>query len=50
MSKQFFMTNEPFIKKYPHHEGTCGWGQHDNEVILIARNLCRSMVEYHDIW
>jgi len=44
------ITNEPFIKaNYPHHEGIWGWGQEADQVIMVLRNIRRSMVEYHDI-
>jgi len=44
------MTNQPFIKaNYPHHEGIWGWQQAADQVIMIVRNIRRSMVEYHDI-
>ena len=44
------MTNQPFIKaNYPHHEGIWGWQDAGDQVIMIVRNIRRSMVEYHDI-
>jgi len=44
------ITNEPFIKaNYPHHEGIWGWEQEADQVVLVVRNIRRSMVEYHDI-
>lgn len=44
------ITNEPFIKaNYPHHEGIWGWDQEADQVIMVVRNIRRSMVEYHDI-
>mmetsp|Transcript_3245 Transcript_3245/g.4737 ORF Transcript_3245/g.4737 Transcript_3245/m.4737 type:complete len:430 (+) Transcript_3245:188-1477(+) len=43
-------TNQPFIKaNYPHHEGIWGWGDRADQVIMIVRNIRRTMVEYHDI-
>ena len=48
--KHLGITNEPFIKaNYPHHEGTWGWEQQANQVLMVVRNIRRSMVEYHDI-
>ena len=48
--KYLGITSEPFIKaNYPHHEGTWGWRQQANQVMLVVRNLRRSLVEYHDI-
>jgi len=44
------MTNQPFIKaNYPHHEGIWGWQNVGDQVIMVVRNIRRSMVEYHDI-
>jgi len=44
------MSNHPFIKaNYPHHEGIWGWGDVADQVIMMIRNMRRSMVEYHDI-
>ena len=44
------ITNEPFIKaNYPHHEGIWGWGQEADQVVMVVRNVRRSLVEYHDI-
>jgi len=46
----FGITNYPFIKSnYPHHEGIWGWEQEADQVIMIVRNLRRTIVEYHDI-
>lgn len=43
-------TNQPFIKaNYPHHEGIWGWGSEADQVVMVVRNIRRSMVEYHDI-
>lgn len=43
-------SNHPFIKaNYPHHEGIWGWGDVGDQVVLMIRNIRRSMVEYHDI-
>ena len=43
-------TNQPFIKaNYPHHEGIWGWQDKADQMILVVRNIRRSMVEYHDI-
>lgn len=43
------ITNEPFIKvNYPHHEGIWSWQQEADQVVLVLRNIRRSMVEYHD--
>eukprot|EP00581_Thalassiosira_minuscula_P008828 CAMPEP_0183705926 /NCGR_PEP_ID=MMETSP0737-20130205/2887_1 /TAXON_ID=385413 /ORGANISM="Thalassiosira miniscula, Strain CCMP1093" /LENGTH=486 /DNA_ID=CAMNT_0025933193 /DNA_START=73 /DNA_END=1533 /DNA_ORIENTATION=- len=43
-------SNHPFIKaNYPHHEGIWGWGSNADQVVLMVRNIRRSMVEYHDI-
>mmetsp|Transcript_15720 Transcript_15720/g.36204 ORF Transcript_15720/g.36204 Transcript_15720/m.36204 type:complete len:507 (-) Transcript_15720:25-1545(-) len=48
--KYLGMTNHPFIKaNYPHHEGYWGWGQAADQVVMMVRNIRRSMVEYHDI-
>jgi hypothetical protein len=48
--KYLGMTNQPFIKcNYPHHEGIWGWKDVGDQVILVVRNMRRSMVEYHDI-
>jgi hypothetical protein len=39
-----------FIKaNYPHHEGIWGWGDVADQVVMMVRNIRRSMVEYHDI-
>eukprot|EP00986_Skeletonema_menzelii_P013972 scaffold8686_cov122-Skeletonema_menzelii.AAC.2 len=44
------MSNHPFIKaNYPHHEGVWGWGDVADQVVMMVRNIRRSMVEYHDI-
>ncbi|KAL7527898.1 hypothetical protein ACHAXR_005050 [Thalassiosira sp. AJA248-18] len=44
------MSNHPFIKaNYPHHEGIWGWGNVADQVVMMIRNIRRSMVEYHDI-
>eukprot|EP00574_Skeletonema_japonicum_P009973 CAMPEP_0201719490 /NCGR_PEP_ID=MMETSP0593-20130828/4665_1 /ASSEMBLY_ACC=CAM_ASM_000672 /TAXON_ID=267983 /ORGANISM="Skeletonema japonicum, Strain CCMP2506" /LENGTH=504 /DNA_ID=CAMNT_0048209933 /DNA_START=111 /DNA_END=1625 /DNA_ORIENTATION=+ len=44
------MSNHPFIKaNYPHHEGIWGWGEVADQVVMMIRNIRRSMVEYHDI-
>mmetsp|Transcript_4218 Transcript_4218/g.6434 ORF Transcript_4218/g.6434 Transcript_4218/m.6434 type:complete len:324 (+) Transcript_4218:348-1319(+) len=44
------MSNEPFIKaNYPHHEGIWGWQDVGDQVIMVVRNMRRSLVEYHDI-
>mmetsp|Transcript_10017 Transcript_10017/g.18259 ORF Transcript_10017/g.18259 Transcript_10017/m.18259 type:complete len:596 (+) Transcript_10017:38-1825(+) len=44
------ITNHPFIKaNYPHHEGIWGWGDVADQVVMMIRNIRRSMVEYHDI-
>mmetsp|Transcript_12781 Transcript_12781/g.27178 ORF Transcript_12781/g.27178 Transcript_12781/m.27178 type:complete len:443 (+) Transcript_12781:230-1558(+) len=43
-------TNNPFIKaNYPHHEGIWGWGDAADQMVLMIRNMRRSLVEYHDI-
>jgi hypothetical protein len=43
-------SNHPFIKaNYPHHEGIWGWGTNADQVVMMIRNIKRSMVEYHDI-
>ena len=43
-------TNHPFIKSnYPHHEGIWSWGSQADQVVLVVRNIRRTMVEYHDI-
>ncbi len=42
--------NHPFIKSnYPHHEGYWSWGDRADQVIMVVRNMRRTMVEYHDI-
>ena len=44
------MTSQPFIKSnYPHHEGTWGWQDHGDQVILVLRSPRRLIDEYHDI-
>lgn len=44
------MSNHPFIKaNFPHHEGIWGWDDAGDQVVLVVRNIRRSMVEYHDI-
>ena len=44
------MSNHPFIKaNYPHHEGTWGWDTAADQVVMMIRNIRKSMVEYHDI-
>jgi hypothetical protein len=43
-------SNHPFIKaNYPHHEGIWGWGTNADQVVMVIRNIRKSMVEYHDI-
>ena len=42
--------NHPFIKSnYPHHEGYWSWGNRVDQVVMVVRNMRRTMVEYHDI-
>jgi hypothetical protein len=44
------MSNHPFIKtNYPHHEGVWGWEDAADQVVLMVRNIRKSMNEYHDI-
>ena len=44
------MTSQPFIKSnYPHHEGTWGWQDHGDQVVLVLRSPRRLIDEYHDI-
>lgn len=44
------MANHPFIKSnYPHHEGYWSWGTLADQVVMVVRNMRRTMVEYHDI-
>jgi len=44
------MSNHPFIKaNYPHHEGIWGWDDAADQVVMMVRNIRKSMVEYHDI-
>lgn len=39
------MSNHPFIKaNYPHHEGVWGWGDVADQVVMMVRNIRRSMV------
>ena len=39
------MSNHPFIKaNYPHHEGIWGWGDAADQVVMMVRNIRRSMV------
>ncbi len=39
------MSNHPFIKaNYPHHEGIWGWGGVADQVVMMVRNMRRSMV------
>ncbi len=39
------MSNHPFIKaNYPHHEGIWGWGDEADQVVMMVRNIRRSMV------
>ncbi len=41
------MSNHPFIKaNYPHHEGIWGWGDVADQVVMMVRNIRKSMVEY----
>jgi len=43
-------SNHPFIKSnYPHHEGIWSWGSQADQVVMVVRNIRRTMVEYHDI-
>ncbi|KAL9178722.1 hypothetical protein ACHAXT_003853 [Thalassiosira profunda] len=43
-------TNHPFIKSnYPHHEGYWSWNTLADQVVLVVRNMRKTMVEYHDI-
>jgi len=44
-------TNQPFVKaNYPHHEGIWGWEGVDlGQVVMVVRNIKRTLVEYHDI-
>ncbi|KAL7545561.1 hypothetical protein ACHAWF_008911 [Thalassiosira exigua] len=43
-------TNHPFIKSnYPHHEGYWSWDTRADQVVLVVRNMRKTMVEYHDI-
>ena len=40
------MSNHPFIKaNYPHHEGIWGWEDAADQVVMMVRNIRRSMVE-----
>lgn len=44
------ITNHPFIKaNYPHHEGVWGWDNVADQVVMVVRNVRKSIVEYHDI-
>ena len=44
------MSNHPFIKaNYPHHEGVWGWNDVADQVVMMVRNIRKSMIEYHDI-
>ncbi|KAL7535009.1 hypothetical protein ACHAXR_006209 [Thalassiosira sp. AJA248-18] len=48
--KYLGMTLQPFIKtNYPHHEGTWGWAEHGDQVVLVVRNIRKTIDEYHDI-
>jgi len=43
-------SNHPFIKSnYPHHEGIWSWGGEIDQVLMVVRNVRRTLVEYHDI-
>jgi hypothetical protein len=43
-------SNHPFIKaNYPHHEGIWGWGTNADQIVLVVKNIRKSLVEYHDI-
>eukprot|EP00804_Cyclotella_cryptica_P004669 CCRYP_018228-RA/>CCRYP_018228-RA protein AED:0.40 eAED:-0.12 QI:0/0/0/1/1/0.75/4/0/286 len=43
-------SNHPFIKaNYPHHEGIWGWGTNADQVVLVIKNIRKTLVEYHDI-
>ena len=49
-------TNHPFIKSnFPHHEGKWCWSNEGygtrrlDQVVLVVRNIRKTMVEYHDI-
>ena len=45
-----YVTNQPYVKtNYPHHEGIWGWGAHGDQVILVIRNIRRTIDDYHDI-
>ena len=40
------MSNHPFIKaNYPHHEGIWGWDDAADQVVMVVRNIRKSMVE-----
>jgi hypothetical protein len=40
------MSNHPFIKaNYPHHEGIWGWEDAADQVVMMVRNIRKSMVE-----
>ncbi|KAL7544139.1 hypothetical protein ACHAWF_007522 [Thalassiosira exigua] len=44
------MSNHPFIKaNYPHHEGIWGWEDAADQVVMMVRNIRRSMVEFTDV-
>ena len=44
------MTNHPFIKaNYPHHEGIWGWENVADQVVLMVRNIRKSMVECESV-
>ncbi|EJK48025.1 hypothetical protein THAOC_33214 [Thalassiosira oceanica] len=41
------LSNHPFIKaNYPHHEGIWGWGDNADQVVMMVRNIRKSMVEF----
>eukprot|EP00985_Skeletonema_marinoi_P020031 scaffold11712_cov111-Skeletonema_marinoi.AAC.2 len=47
------MSNHPFIKaNYPHHEGIWGWGDAADQVVMMVRNIRRSMwdIGYAKTW
>ena len=37
------------LANYPHHEGIWGWEDAADQVVMMIRNIRRSMVDYHDI-
>jgi hypothetical protein len=44
------ITNHPFIKaNYPHHEGIWGWENVADQVVLMVRNIRKSMVECESV-